>query len=451
MRQMQRVLWTKGVLLSPQHLQTQDRFLEDLVSFQLSSLVFCPWGFSRLEIDHEVLAGGLLALTAAAGVFPDGLPFEIPLSDAAPAPKPLNEHWPRDQETLDIYLAIPERRLAGFNISAASSNRGTRYVSEVVLRRDENTGLTEKPIQVARKNFRLLAETELIEGHSSLCVARLVRSAAGGIELDQHFVPPLLDIQASSYLRSVARRLVELLSAKSSSLAALRRQRSQSLADFGLGNVANFWLLYTVNTHLPRLRHVYETRQGHPAALFETMLELAGALTTFSATVHPRSFPEYDHTRLGECFAALDQTLRTLLETVVPANHVALPLRRTEEACVYAAAIDQDALLSAPEWYLAVTADMKPDELLKGVPQRMKVTSADLIEQSIRQAVPGIPVRHVASPPSAVPIKLDYQYFLLERSGRDWDAIRRARNLAVYVPADFAEPQLELVILLPQN
>jgi len=56
MRQMQPVLWTKGVLLSPQHLQTQDRFLEDLIQFQLSGLTYCPWGFHRLEIDHEALA-----------------------------------------------------------------------------------------------------------------------------------------------------------------------------------------------------------------------------------------------------------------------------------------------------------------------------------------------------------------------------------------------------------
>ena len=40
---MQPVLWTKGVLLSPQHFQTQDRFLEDLLEFQLSTLAFCPW------------------------------------------------------------------------------------------------------------------------------------------------------------------------------------------------------------------------------------------------------------------------------------------------------------------------------------------------------------------------------------------------------------------------
>src|SRR6185312_6390856 len=167
MRQMQPVLWTKGVLLSPQHLQTQDRFLEDLIQFQLSGLTYCPWGFHRLEIDHEALAAGSFAISQAAGIFPDGLLFDLPLSDPAPAPKVLEGVWEQDQTELDIYLAVPEYRTSG------------RYAAEVLLRRDENTGLAEKPIQVAKKNFRLLVQGESLEGNSALRVARVRRSATG--------------------------------------------------------------------------------------------------------------------------------------------------------------------------------------------------------------------------------------------------------------------------------
>src|SRR5690606_25430284 len=97
MKQLQKVIWTKGVLLTPQHLQTQDRFLEDLLAFRLGAHAFCPWGFTRLEIDREALAGGSLALSAAAGLFPDGVPFDIPGADAAPAPKALEPHWDPDR------------------------------------------------------------------------------------------------------------------------------------------------------------------------------------------------------------------------------------------------------------------------------------------------------------------------------------------------------------------
>jgi len=51
MKQLQPVIWTKGTFLSPQHLQLQDRFLENLLQFQLDSLTFRPWGFRSLQIS----------------------------------------------------------------------------------------------------------------------------------------------------------------------------------------------------------------------------------------------------------------------------------------------------------------------------------------------------------------------------------------------------------------
>jgi type VI secretion system protein ImpJ len=445
---MQKVLWQKGVLLSPQHLQTQDRFLEDLIGFQLSSLAFCPWGFARLELDREALAGGTLALSAATGLMPDGLPFDIPLADAPPQPKPLAELWHPDARSLDLYLAIPEQQPGGHNVSVSAADRGTRYLAEVILRRDENSGLSEKPIQVARKNLRLLAEGENLDGMAALPVARVVRAVSGEFALDPHFVAPALDLEASDYLMSIARRLVEILSARSATLSGTRRQRNQGLAEFGVSDVANFWLLYTVNSHLPRFRHLFETRRGHPSVLYDAMTALAGALTTFSTTIHPRQLPPYDHGNLGGCFGRLDVIVRELLETVVPASHVTLPLKVTEPS-IHATAIDQDRYLAAPALYLAVAAGVRADELARKAPQLLKISSNSQIQRLIRQALPGVTLRPLAAPPSQLPVKLDFQYFALDKVGTDWDAIALERNLAVYVPSDFPDARLELVIMLP--
>jgi type VI secretion system protein ImpJ len=283
---MQPVLWTKGVLLSPQHLQTQDRFLEDLIGFQLSSLTFCPWGFDRLDIDHEALAGGAVALSAASGMLPDGLLFDIPHADPAPPPKQLEGCWEPDQKALDVYLAIPEYRQGGLNVGAKQGDGTTRYLAEVVMRRDENTGLAEKPIQVARKNFRLLVEGESLEGNSALPLARINRAPTGEYQLDPQFVPPLINITASDYMLAVARRLLEILTSKSSALADTRRQRNLSLAEFGISDVASFWLLYTVNTHMPQLRHLFETRRGQrePLRLFQRSGREAARVTGHRGT-----------------------------------------------------------------------------------------------------------------------------------------------------------------------
>lgn len=448
MRQMQPVLWTKGVLLSPQHLQTQDRFLEDLIQFQLSGLTYCPWGFHRLEIDHEALAAGSFAISQAAGIFPDGLLFDLPLNDPAPAPKVLEGAWEQDQTELDIYLAVPEYRTSGHNVAVSAGDSSARYAAEVLLRRDENTGLAEKPIQVAKKNFRLLVQGESLEGNSTLRVARVRRSATGDLSLDPQFVPPLIDIGASDFIIAIARRLVEILSARSSVLAGTRRQKNQSLADFSIADVASFWLLYTINTYFPQLRHLYETKRGHPEELFTSMLSLAGALTTFSTVVHPRDLPAYEHEDLTACFAKLDEQLRMLLETVVPSNCVSLPLKLVQPS-VWATAIDQDRYFAAPQLYLAISADVNQSELLRKAPQLIKVSSADRLDRLIKQALPGVGLTYVPNPPSAIPVKLKYHYFLLNKAGSEWDGMGLARNLAAYVPSDFPNPELELVVVLP--
>jgi len=443
------VIWTKGTFLTPQHLQVQDRFIESILQFHLESVNYRPWGFKELRVNQEELAGGNFALARAVGIFPDGLVFDIPDSDPAPAPKPLAQYFEAEQDSLDLYLGIPHYRDRGLNVSIAQHRADTRFLAEVALVRDENSGLSERPIQVAQKNFRLLAAGETRQGISALQVARVVRTPAAAFQLDPQFVPPLLDISASDYLVAILRRLVEILSAKSSILAGLRRQKNQSLADFTSSDIANFWLLYTVNSHLPLLRHVFEVKKGHPEGLFSIMTALAGALTTFSLKIQPRDLPAYEHENLSQCFTELDEKLRNLLETVVPSNFVSLPLKLVQPS-IYATALAEDKYLFNTKMYLAVSAELGTAELIKRVPQLVKVCSATHIETLIRQALPGIQLTHVPSPPGSIPIKLDFQYFSLNQAGAAWEAVTRARNLAAYVPAEITNPQLELVILLPQ-
>jgi len=449
MRRLEPVIWTKGTFLQPQHLQIQDRFLEDVLRFQLDALVFRPWGFRRLQIDQENLAAGSFAISAASGIFPDGLLFDIPASDPVPEMKLLADAFEPDQDSLDVYLAIPDYNERGLNVAAARRGASTRYRAEYELFRDENTGTAEKPVQVARKNFRLLAEGEAQEGSATLRVARVRRTPAGTYALDPRFVPPLVDISASDYLMSIARRLVEILSSRSSGLAGTRRQKNQTLADFTASDIANFWLLYTINNFFPMFRHLFESHAGHPEALYSAMLSLAGALTTFATNIHPRDLPPYDHNDLGACFTELDEKLRLLLDTVVPSNVVSLPLRLLQPS-IWGTPLDQDKYLVNTRMYLAVSADTSQAELINRTPLLMKVCSANHIEHLVKQALPGMQLTHVASPPTAIPVKLNYQYFSVNQSGLAWEAVQRARNLAAYVPADIPNPQMELVILLPQ-
>jgi type VI secretion system protein ImpJ len=197
------------------------------------------------------------------------------------------------------------------------------------------------------------------------------------------------------------------------------------------------------------MQHLFETRRGHPEALFEAMLSLAGCLTTFSSTIHPRDLPLYDHDKLSLCFWDLDDKIRKLLETVIPTNFISLPLTLVFPS-IYATSLADDRYLQNTRMYLAIRAETGEADLISKVPYLVKVCSANHIEHLVRQALPGVALTHTPRPPSAIPVKLNYQYFSVSQSGVAWEAVTRGRNFAAYVPGDFPAPQLELIILLPE-
>ena len=225
MKQLQPVIWTKGTFLTPQHLQTQDRFIEDTLNFRLQALKFCAWGFNELVINQELLSEGQLVVCAPLAFFLTACcsMFRTPIRAALQGTRRMV--FDPATQNLDIYLAIPGYRQRGLNESVAQRDGSSRYSAEVTSFRDENTGATEKPVQVARKNLRLLVEGESREGCSALRIANVEKTKAGTFALNHRFVPPLIDINASEYLAGLLRGLIEILSARSTQLSGGRRQK----------------------------------------------------------------------------------------------------------------------------------------------------------------------------------------------------------------------------------
>ena len=449
MRQLQPVIWSKGTFLSPQHLQAQERFVEDSVRFYMESLGTQSWGFSSLQLDARALASGTLSLASATGVFPDALLFDIPASDPPPQARALEKCFPAGRDGCTFYLAVPEYRRGGMNVSIDRGRVSTRFTTHLQLTRDENgESSREKPVQVAHKNLQLIAEGENMEGSVLLPCARILKSETGTFLADPEFVPPMLSLHASDVIVSSLRSLIELLVTRSTQLSGARRAKNANLADFSASDVANFWLLYTINTRLPALRHILNSAHVAPQRLFDEMSNLAGSLTSFSPKIDPRDLPQYNQEQPGPCFRSLDELIRVMLETVVPSNFVALPLKQIRDT-TYATSIDKDSYLERTRLYLAVSADMRDPDIIDRAPKLMKVSSAVQIENLIRHALPGLRLAYVAQPPRAIPVKLKHHYFAVEQAGPSWDHVRQGRSFAVYVPQDFLNPQMELIILLP--
>ncbi|HTS61694.1 MAG TPA: type VI secretion system baseplate subunit TssK, partial [Candidatus Acidoferrales bacterium] len=210
---------------------------------------------------------------------------------------------------------------------------------------------------------------------------------------------------------------------------------------------ANFWLLHTVNSYLPELKHIWKVRKGHPEAAYVSMLRLAGALATFSLEAQPENLPDYDHNDLGRCFTLLDQIIRDLMETVIPSKFVAVPLE-VRDRFLWGGTVTEDQYFHNSQFYLAVSAKMGVDDVIRKVPQLVKISAPDDIQRIIRNALQGLTLRHTPVPPSAIPMKLDNQYFVLNQGGDLWKAIMLSRQIAVHAPGEIVDPKMEVLIVL---
>ncbi len=317
MKFLSRVVWSEGMYLAPQHFQTQSRYVEDSIQFATASLWYKPYGLAACQLDHEALKNATVNLVHARGVFPDGLPFHLPESDERPPARVVSDAFLPTRDSQVLHLALPERLLGAPNFSLASNGLSpqTRYISETRVLRDETNANDEKPVQVGRKNFKLVLDSELHDGLVTLPIARIRRDGAGHFIYDEAFIPPCLEVTASESLINLLRRLVEVLHEKSRIMALSGRQSGQALAEYFRRELANFWLLHTIHSSIGVIQHL-QAKRGHPEELYVEMARLGGALCSFSLEAHPRDLPVYDHENLSECFRSSTPTFAGISNSI---------------------------------------------------------------------------------------------------------------------------------------
>ncbi|MBI3683737.1 MAG: type VI secretion system baseplate subunit TssK [Acidobacteria bacterium] len=436
--------------LGPHHFQVQSRYFEDSIRFVTTNLWFESYGLVGVAFDSEALRNGTVSLIHARGIFPDGMAFHMPDADPLPPARPIAELFPPTRDKLTVLVAVPPRRPDGLNcvpITEAAMTPEARYWAETEVLHDETTGRDEKPVQLGRKNIRLLLDTELAGDEIALPAARIMRDGSGNFVFDPDFIPPCVDLAASDRLMSMTQRLVEILEDKSASLSTGKKVSGKSWAEYSTTEVARFWMLHCIHSALPPLRHLLLTRRGHPEELYREMARLGGALCTFAVDSHPRSVPLYDHRNLDQCFLALDEHIRRHLETIVPTNCISIPLAKTADYFWVGDITDQRCLDRA-RWVFAIYSPIGEAEIILRTPALVKVCSNKYVAELVRRALPGMALTHLKIPPSAISARADTQYFGVSRAGPCWDSIVLTRQVGIYVPGDLPDPRIELLIVL---
>lgn len=447
-----KILWGEGLFLRPQHFQQQDAYHEWRLAQATRWLHPYAWGVRQLKVDTDALQTGLLRLLELQVAFPDGEMLNAPAEDALPPPVSLETLGQPAADTvsegppLTFHLAMAPVRQQGSNLAATADEADTavRYHRVAQQMPDGYTTAVAAEVVTLRKSVRLLPDPAPRAHLMSLPLLRLKRTSTGGFELDGRFMPPCTQIQSSAALFLHLRRLLDVLQAKVDALYGMHREPSRNVIEFRSGDVASFWLLHTASTALAGLSHLARHPVLHPERLFEKLLELAGALMTFSKTFTLADLPSYDHQQPGPGFQRLDQIVRELLETVISTRCFAIALQERMPS-FHQGRLDSEQITSGTQLFLGVSAAMQPSELVDVVPQRFKVGAPDDVDKLVLSAMPGVRLVHAPQVPAAVPIRPGSYYFSLEPRGSLYDRMLQAQALTLYAPAGIQDLRLELV------
>lgn len=439
MSQNNRVIWSEGLFLRPQHFQQQDRYVERFVEGRSAALRSHSWGLTELTIERDLLAIGKFGLARASGVFPDGTPFRMPDDEPLPAPVELGPNV-RDAE---VMLGIPLR-----NPGARESDRRDivdgvmRYRARDVEVRDvAGDSIAPIGLEVGCLRSKLLLAGEPSEGYACIPVAHIVECRADRtVTLNEAFIPTVLDARQAAPLATFMTEVQGLLHQRGEALAA----RAVASGRSGSAEIADFLMLQSINRYEPLVAQRARGALLHPEDLYLLCLEIIGDLSTLTnRSRRPLEFPVYRHESLRATYEPVMAAMRACLSVVLEQNAVSIPLQKKRFNLSVGAVADR-SLYENAAFIVAARADVPAETLRRDFPAQVTLASVEKIAKLVNEHLPGVPIQALSVAPRQIPYHAGFTYFELDRASPLFRELKSSGGIAMHVPDSFPGLAMEL-------
>lgn len=447
MKSPQRVVWSEGLLMSPQHLQQLDLYHEGLLATRMDALDPLSWGALSVKIDRRALSTGQLQLQELLGVLPDGTYLSVAQGDPElPPSRPVEGHFPHTQTTLEVFIGLPKERDGISNYARDGATHRVRFTVAAKSVPDLTGGADPINVSFAQRNATILFGDEPRDDFEAMKIAEVVRDDAGSLVVSDPYIPPCLRISASPFMVEGLRRLLRLMVTRHRSLSEARRQRGESTIEFNASDVTRFLLLNAVNTFLPVMSYMVDAQDISPRNAYLLLCQLAGQLATFSPTFDPSTLPKFVYTDLRGTFEELFARITALLQSTVKEHHIALPLEARADG-MHIGQFQNDALFTAEQYFISVQAGLSEQEITNQLPRLSKIASWGDINGILSAATPGAPVEVTFRPPPEIPIKAGLVYFSINTDNAYWRNVMSERKVAIYLPRPFDPTSTSITLL----
>lgn len=412
------------MFLSPQHFQQQERYVEHFTREFVGQISPNSYGLTHLELDRTMLSIGKVSVRRAKGIFPDGTPFEIEQALVIDVPKNTSHK--------KVYLALPVSRPGTIDVGEDVRLRHSANEHPVYDTSREHSDPVQ--LELAQMNIQLKLEGDELKDFILIAVAEISEhKSEGAVILNQAFIPQSLHFGVSSYLTDSVADVFAQVQYRSRAIHARLQAETSSKSYQSL--MRDYLWLQVMGAWMPKLEQWNLDNTFLTRHLYLECVSMAGQMQGLEGKM-PKSFPSWNQNDLYSIFSSVFAELLVLLREVQIDNVSTLKWDRQLFASrrLLRTLVDDRSLYNQGRFVLVVSSSMGATRLSEEFPRAAKLAGNGDIAGLVRNALSGVPLRHLPYAPSELKSLNDAAYFEIDTKSDLWQAlVKRDEAIALHI------------------
>ena len=397
-----RVCWKMGQTLLPEHLLAQEDSLLANMVVRLRTQGLPSYGIGKLIPNETLLVEGVFSIQEMTLVMASGLLLQIPGNAAV---SPFNLNLP-GTAGVSLYLHILNE--------IPTDNGGSGWEEDA-----------ESRIPRVMHRLALSSEQDYPEAMETLKLAEFSKNPQGAWQISRDYIPPLMQVGTSPFLRKDMEALAEALSLFQYNLYM---DAVSYLSGDSLSSVKQ--CLKSVYRTQRLLANLASQVHLHPFYLYEDLSTLYTEVCFYRNTTPENITAPYNHDQLAlinNIFDLLNKQMQ-LVRSLPPY----LPFELRDN--IYQLRLP-DEIRQATNVYMLAQKDKVISQLSLG---DLKLAALSRLPVVHKMALQGIPFKKVDHPSFQHSFGAEVEFYLL-KEGEEWDHALNEMTVAFYNRPDLKE------------
>jgi type VI secretion system protein ImpJ len=415
------------------------------------------WGVGRLDIMDAALGTGSFQISVGEFIFPD-FTCAVINENAVCESRKFDAQLVEGGRPFTVYAGLKRADATGRNVTSISAKDtvtgiNTRFVSFIEPEDVPDMHLDGPPSELRSLKYaiRIFWENERDRlGDYEIIPVAQIEKRGEEIVLSESFIPPSLNIGASSPLDKIIREIRDQIASKGFQLEGFKRDRGIHTSDFGSRDMVYLLAMMALNRYIPLFYQITESPKVHPWAAFGMLRQLIGELSCFSEKYNASGdnaddlFPKYQHANLNMCFSKALSVITALLDEITAGPEYVFALNY--DGTYYSSDLPPAIFEGKNRFYLVVQSSADAAPIINSIQAGAKISSRESLPILIVRALAGVGIKRLERPPQELPRRAGALYYQIDHNTDSFNSIIKGKNIALFWDSAPSDIKVELMV-----